>query len=254
MRVLRSARSVLSLLLCLGVLAASGLVLYPFLVPAAWLRPGKRLAIVSGYMKVMSRLLLASLRLGGATFSLSGRVPTGAPVLLVGNHQSLVDILVVNRVADPYVPAFVTRRRYARFVPLVSRCVKMLGCPVIDPRRDPRGAVTVIAEKARTLGHGLIIFPEGHRSLDGEVRPFRGAGLLAILRERRLPVHLVVSDGLWHCRRFVDFVLGVHLMQGRTEVLGPYDPPADEALLPAFVEELRTRIVDHLGAMRGGAR
>lgn len=254
MALLRSARSVLSLLLCLTVLASSGLVLYPLLVPASWLWPRRRLAIVSGYMKAMSRLLLGSLELGGASFSVSGRVPTGEPALLVGNHQSLVDILIVNMLADPYVPAFVTRRRYARFVPLVSCCVQMLRCPVIDPRRDPRGAVATITEKARSLEHGLIIFPEGHRSLDGEVRPFRAAGLLAILGERRLPVHLVVSDGLWHCRRFVDFALGVHLMRGRTEVLGPFEPPHDTSRLPAFVEDLRTRLIDRLRAMRGEGR
>ena len=105
-----------------------------------------------------------------------GRVPTAEPVLIVANHQSLTDILQITLMSTPGVPAFVARRRYERFVPLVSASVRMLGCPIVDPKRDPEGSVEAIRRGARELPHGLIIFPEGHRSRDGEVLPFRAAG------------------------------------------------------------------------------
>ena len=119
-----------------------------------------------------------------------GEEAPGSDLTLFEQVARAIDdyILVVDLVTEPYVPAFVTRRRYARFVPYVSRSVQMLGCPVIDPRRDARGALEVIAQKARTLEHGLVIFPEGHRSLDGEVRPFRVAGTVACLEARRVPL------------------------------------------------------------------
>ena len=47
-----------------------------------------------------------------------------------------------------------------------------------------------------------------------------------------------------------DFVFGIHKIDGRTEVLGPFDPPAEEAEVPAFVERMRERMVGHLEAMR----
>ena len=75
--------------------------------------------------------------------------------------------------------------------------------------------------------HGILVFPEGHRTRDGEIQPFHTAGLEIMLRERPLPVYVVVTDGFWTCRRFVDFLWNMDRIDGRTEVLGPFDPPAD---------------------------
>jgi 1-acyl-sn-glycerol-3-phosphate acyltransferase len=102
----------------------------------------------------------------------------------------------------------------------------------------------------RALEHGMLIFAEGHRSLDGEIQPFQTAGVLTVLRERRLPVYLVVTDGFWSARRLVDFVFGVGTIRGRTEVLGLFEPPAATDALPAFVEGLRETMVAHLARTR----
>jgi hypothetical protein len=82
------------------------------------------------------------------------------------------------------------------------------------------------------------------------VRPFRSAGSVACLEERRVPVYLVVVDGLWEGRRFLDFLANVPRLRGVTDVLGPFEAPGDDALLPAFVEECRGRIVERQRALR----
>ncbi len=84
-----------------------------------------------------------------------------------------------------------------------------------------------------------MLFPEGHRSTDGQLRPFRSAGFEAMLRERSLPVYLVLNDGLWRVRRLVDLLFHVHRIDAVAEVMGPYLPPADPAQLPAFLLDLR---------------
>ncbi len=61
----------------------------------------------------------------------------------------------------------------------------------------------------------------------------------------------MVTDGFWTCRRLADFLFNVHRIDGRTEVLGPFDPPAGGSMSD-FVEELRGRMVDHLASMRRG--
>jgi 1-acyl-sn-glycerol-3-phosphate acyltransferase len=126
----------------------------------------------------------------------------------------------------------------------------MLGCPIVDPRRDAKGSVEVVREAARTLRHGLLIFPEGHRSRDGEIRPFRVAGLTAILSTRSLPVYLIVNEGVWTSRRLVDFALNIHRMRGEAEVLGPFESPRDEAGIPEFIEAMRGKLVAGLQSMR----
>ncbi len=243
-------RSVLGLLGALLLWIPGGVVMRLVVLPLVWLRPAWRAGLVTWFMKAMCFGILGSLRVGGARFERRGRLDTSRPTLIVMNHQSLLDILSVTLMAAPYVPAFVTRRRYARFVPLVSPCIRLLGCPVIEPKRDRRGAVLAVREAALGLGHGLLIFPEGHRSLDGELRVFRTAGIEAILGARRLPVHLVVTDGFWKGRRFVDFVFNVHRIRGRTELLGELVPPEQPEALPAFIDSLRQRLLDRLSEIR----
>lgn len=250
MDLLRGARSLLSVLLVGLLFVLGSVVLRLFVLPGSWLFPRQRFRLVSVYMKGMSYGILALLTLGGARFRRAGALPTAQPVLVVANHQSLIDILQVTLLAQPRVPAFVARARYARFVPLVSASIRLLGSPVIDPKRDPRGAVETIRSGARWLPHGLLIFPEGHRSADGEIRPFRTSGIEAVLADRRLPVYLVLNDGLWRVRRLVDLLFRVHLVDATSEVVGRFEPPEAVAELPAFVERLRRTLVERLAARR----
>jgi 1-acyl-sn-glycerol-3-phosphate acyltransferase len=167
----------------------------------------------------MSHGILFFLRMGGATVRRSGSVRTTSPVLVLMNHQSLLDIPTAGLMSWPFVPWFVTRKRYHYGVPAVSPCLRLMGCPVIDPR-DRRGSLRTMREAARTLEHGMLIFAEGHRTLDGEVQPFQTAGVLSVLRERRMPVYLVVTDGFWVWRRMSDSLFEAGKVRGETEVLG----------------------------------
>jgi 1-acyl-sn-glycerol-3-phosphate acyltransferase len=130
----------------------------------------------------------------------------------------------------------------------------MLRCPLIDPKRDRMGAVKTIRRAARELPNGILIFPEGHRSHDGEVRPFRTVGVEALLRAKRVPVYIVVTDGLWRARRFVDNIFGVHHIDAWTAAYGPFEIPEDKAEIPAFVERLREEIVRRLEEHRARER
>jgi 1-acyl-sn-glycerol-3-phosphate acyltransferase len=247
---LRAVRSFVSVMLVGLLFALFALPLRLTVIPLAWLVPRWRFRLVSTFMHSMCRGIVLLLTLGGARFRRHGEIPTGSPLYVVANHQALLDIVQVTLLSRPRVPAFVTRTRYARFVPLVSACIRLLGCPLVDPKRDPRGALEAVRRGARDLPHGLLIFPEGHRSTTGEVRPFRSAGLLAMLDERRLPVYVVVNDGTWRVRRLTDLLFRVHVVDADSEVLGPWEPPADAAQLPEFVQGLREAIANRLADLR----
>ncbi len=249
MEVLRRVRSALSLLVTLFVFVPGGLYQYLVLVPACALFPARAREWQAAFIMGMAHSLLAGLRLGGARFHRVGHIPTDGPSIVIGNHQSLVDPAVLISMTGPWVPAFVARSRY-QHVPVVGTSMRWAKCPVIDPTRNARGAVLALAEAAARLEHGILIYPEGHRTLDGEMRPFRTSGLLAMLTTRRMPVYLAVSDGLWSNRPLADFVFNVHRMNGVTEVLGPFTPPEAEDALPAFIDSLQERMVEHLAGMR----
>ena len=217
--------------------------------PLAFLLPRRRGVLASTFFRGMSHGILFCMRLGGATLRRSGTVSTASPVLVIMNHQSLLDIPTVGLMSSPLVPRFVTRKRYQYGVPAVSPCLRLMGCPVIEPR-DRRESLNTLRLAARALEHGMLVFAEGHRSRDGEVQPFQTAGILTVLRERQMPVCLVVTDGFWSARRLIDSFLGVGKIRGETEVVGVFEPPADDTALRAFVEQLRETMIAHLELMR----
>jgi 1-acyl-sn-glycerol-3-phosphate acyltransferase len=219
--------------------------------PAIRLRPSKRDPIISWYMKGMSRGFLALTRAAGGRATRHGVIPTAEPAYLVMNHQSLLDIPTAVLMMEPYVARFIARERYGRFMPAVSLCMRLLGSPVIDPE-NRKGSLRALREAARVQPHGILVFPEGHRTRDGEIQPFHTAGLEIMLRERPLPVYVVVTDGFWTCRRLVDFLWNMDRINGRTEVLGPFPPPADGDFR-TFLEGLRKEMMARLRQMRGGA-
>lgn len=254
MQLLRALRSAFAVVLVLAYLVLFGpVLLYLWLLPASLVRPAHERRYLSRYMKIMAGGLLYLLRFGGARFERRGAIDTSRPVLIVMNHQSLIDILSATMMSAPHVPAFVTRSRYARFIPAVSPCVRMLGGPVVDPKRDPRGALAAVREAAPRQKYGLILFPEGHRSRDGALQPFKTAGAQATLEAHPMPVQIVVTDGGWKARRMVDFVFNVHQLRVRTDALETVEPPARAEDVPAFMQGLRARMEEHLARLRADA-
>jgi len=247
---LRALRSAFAFLLIAPLFMVAGTFQRFVLWPYFFLRPARRKPVMDRFMHFMARAVLVTMRLGGARISEKGHVPTAQPVLVLMNHQSLLDIPTAVALCRPDVPLIVTRKLYGRGIPLVSPMLRIQRYPLVDPKKDRKRAVTIIQETARTQEHGILLYPEGHRGQGGELQPFASAGIRVILKERHTPVYLIVTDGFWVCRRLKDFVVGIHRIDGRTEVLGPFDPPTAEAEVTAFVERMRETMLAKLEEMR----
>jgi 1-acyl-sn-glycerol-3-phosphate acyltransferase len=103
------------------------------------------------------------------------------------------------------------------------------------------------------LRHAVLLFPEGHRTMDGEIAPFRPAGLTALLAVREMPVFTVVSDGFWRFRRVTDTFFGLGSVSGRLRVVEKKMSPENPQDLPAFIEERRQNMIRELARMRAEA-
>jgi 1-acyl-sn-glycerol-3-phosphate acyltransferase len=251
MRILAQVRSLLGVAALVAWLLVGDLWERFVVWPRMRLRPARAYALISAYMKMMSHGILGIVQAAGGRLARTGTIPTEQPCYIVMNHQSLLDIPTATLMAEPYVCRFIARARYGNWVPSVSLCMRLLGCPVIEPE-NRKASLRALREAARAQPHGILVFPEGHRTRDGEIQPFHTAGLEIMMRERPLPVYLVVTDGFWKGRRFVDFLFNSDRIDGRTEVLGPFPPPADREYGP-FLEGLRGEMVERLRRMRGGA-
>ena len=241
--------------LCLGLL-----VLDPVQrLMALWvrLRPSRRIPVFGRWQQFMARFVLSGVsRIGGARIPELPEVPGEEGVLVLMNHQSLLDIpLVVGSLESAY-PRIVTRRRYVRWIPLISHMVRVYQYPVVDPRAnraETRKQAVAIAEAARTSDVPIAIFPEGTRTKDGEIGSFKKTGLRMILGARDWRVYVIVADGFWERAKFKHFLGGMHDIHGRIEMMGPLEWDDPEADPDPFIRRVRGMMMDKLADMREGA-
>jgi 1-acyl-sn-glycerol-3-phosphate acyltransferase len=217
----------------------------------ARLLPGKRLAILSWWERLLAHFVLGSTRhMGGAHIDPPPELPGQEGVLVLMNHQSLLDIPLVVAALRPLHPRIVTRARYTRGKPLISHMTRLYQYPVVDGRANARGEITAIQENAKASPVPMVLFPEGHRTRDGEIGPWKEGGLRGILAARRWTVHLVVADGYWQSARLVDFIANVSRVHGRAVALGPFEGPEPGADPERFITEMRERMIAALAALR----
>jgi len=189
-------------------------------------------------------------RVGGANIGELPVIPNEAGTLVLVNHQSLIDIPMAFAAVTPPYPKFVTRKRYARGVPLISYLLRVYEHPLVEPGRQVKDQLEMLANLAATDEHTIVIFPEGSRTRDGEIRPFRRPGLRALLTQRPMSVYIIVLDGLWRCARFADFLRTLHVIKPRIECVGPFSFSGSEEESEAFIDEMFQRMCDKLREMR----
>jgi 1-acyl-sn-glycerol-3-phosphate acyltransferase len=192
-------------------------------VPLVWMLPRHRAAILRRWVLFGRDFIMATLRtVGRARFDIQPRIPCQGGILIVANHQSLVDIPVVySCVLDGY-PRMVSHARYGRGVPLVSLTMKLCGGILVQPGRTGRAELEALRETASSAVHPIVIFPEGHRTRDGEIRTWKRAGLENFLSARAWTVHVIVIDGLWRAARITDFIRTIATVRCRAESAGTF--------------------------------
>jgi len=128
------------------------------------------------------------------------RLPASGPVILAPNHQSYLDGLFLTGA----LPFFILRRTFVvgaseYFETRSARWLARLANIVpVDPDANLVTAMQACASGLRS-NHVLLLFPEGERTIDGEVRPFRkGAAILSA--HLNVPIVPIAIDGpfaLW---------------------------------------------------------
>ncbi len=124
-------------------------------------------------------------------------IPASGPALLVCNHVSYVDALLL-LAASPRPIRFVMHKSIFR-IPLLSWFFRQArAIPIAGAKEDPRLLEAAFEAIAQALREGYLvgIFPEGGLTLDGELAAFR-PGLTRVLGETPVPVIPMALQGLW---------------------------------------------------------
>lgn len=224
--------------------------------PLVNMRPASRERILGAWARWVAGTLVGIIRhVGRAQLDLRARIPSRSGVLVVMNHQSVVDIPVAFTCVSPGYPRMVARAKYGRGVPLVSHMISFYGHILVQPGKTGRRDLEALTATARDSTLPILIYPEGHRTHDGEIRPWKRAGLDALLSARDWSVYVVVVDGLCGVARLTDFVQNISHVRCRVEMAGPfaYDGRGRETH-DEFIDELRTVMCAKLAEMRAVTR
>jgi 1-acyl-sn-glycerol-3-phosphate acyltransferase len=237
---------------CVGlVLLTADVVQRTIIVLAIKIVPSRRIRILDWWQKLMAHTMLGIVRtVGGGDVEDPPPIPGRPGVLILMNHQSLLDIPLVCAAVDDFYPKIVTRARYASGKPLISHMVRLYQYPLVDPRATTRKHLRGLAAAATEEDTPVMIFPEGTRTRDGEIGPWKRRGLERFLSARSWEVYVLVADGFWRTARLADFLESVSTVRGRCVVLGPYTSPEPGEPVDGFIDDMRARMEEGLRSLR----
>jgi long-chain acyl-CoA synthetase len=223
---------------------------WPWLRPIEWLR----VVFIEAVMQPLVWLLAAP-----TVHRQTNELPNG-PLLLIANHISTYDAALVlyalppklrRRVAIAMSGEMLLAFRTAR--PQQEFRLNFLG-PVayslitalfnVFPLARSSGYRRSFAHAGEALDHGysVLIFPEGHRSEDGSLQPFRpGIGLLAI--QSRVGILPVGLKGLGEVKKSKSGWFRSGKLSIQVGKLVSYDGSAGPAELTRELEEIVGRLV-----------
>jgi 1-acyl-sn-glycerol-3-phosphate acyltransferase len=144
----------------------------------------------------------------------------GMTYVIISNHQSLLDILLINCLR--YKFKWISKIENFN-IPVVGWYLKMADYIIVD-RQNEESKIEMLAKSYNFLKKGIsiMIFPEGTRSLNNEIGFFkRGAFQLALQAE--VPILPVLIDGTGGIlpKHGLIFSSGHHI---RIRVLDPINP------------------------------
>lgn len=167
------------------------------------------------------------------------KIPMDGRAVLVPNHDSLADVLVCSALFRPF--KFVSKASVFR-VPVLGWGMRMAAyIPLVRGSKESILEMLQMCRDTLNSEHPILIFPEGTRSEDGAVRPFKdGAFQLAI--ETDSPIYPIILAGTRNALPKHGFVapLESHV---RMRVLDPVYPHEFGHNLDRLRDHVRTVIV-----------
>ncbi len=131
--------------------------------------------------------------------------------VVISNHQSLLDIPLIGGILFTNLPKYVAKKELASGIPGISLNLQHGQHAIID-RDNPKQAVAEIqglGERSQARGTSAVIFPEGTRSRDGQLKRFKRAGTMALMAAAPdLEVVPIALSGSWRFNDIPPYPVG----------------------------------------------
>lgn len=182
------------------------------------------------------------------------RLDIPAHCMVISNHQSLLDILVlISLLGIERKPRFVAKIELRFGVPLVSFTLRKGGHSLIYRHGAPIETMRTISAMAKTCAKEQAcpaIFPEGTRSRSGALGTFHAAGIRNILEVEALPVAAIAIDGGWRVATIRGFLRRFGKDPYRVEIVKIYDAPRGKHQIADMLEDAHREIDASIARMR----
>ncbi len=189
---------------------------------------------------------------GGATLEVSGleHLVKGQPYIFVSNHQSTIDIPTLF-MALPWDVRFVAKKAL-KYVPVMGWYMWVAKFVFVDRTNHQEAVRSLDAAGAQIRGGiSIIVFPEGTRSSDCRVQPFK-KGPFALAMKARVPVVPVTIEGSGALMPKNSWQITPGVISVRVGT--PIAPEHFEGDRELLIREVRDRIIDQslsLGGLGG---
>lgn len=199
-------------------------------------------------VRAMNWTLIMCTKVLGTTHTFTGKekLKIGEPYIFVSNHQSMFDISPIEWYLNKFHPKFISKIELGKGIPSVSYNLQKGGSVLID-RKDPRQALPQIKKLGEYIERekrSAVIFPEGTRSRDGKLKPFKDTGIKTLVKYApSAKIVPITINNSWKLLKNGSFplTLGVKF---RVDVHDPIDPKGME--FEELMNQIRTTIESKL--------
>ncbi len=173
-------------------------------------------------------------------------------MLLIANHQSVIDIVGLLAAFDDHSLRFVAKKELGNWFPAVSRVLRVQRHALISRSGDFGPAMREIDHLGKRLGPGIcpVIFPEGTRSRDGEVKPFHSGAVRRLHKAKTLPLVAVAIDGGWRFAGMQDLARLPYGHEYRVAVVQVYPVVRSKTELIDQIADAQRRIIETVDRWR----
>ncbi len=172
------------------------------------------------------------------------------PCIYIANHASLLEPLILCMVLDRDV-RFLAKESVFK-VPFLGRCMRHEQHIVVyrGSKRSKNRSIQAQMQRALTTeSASIIIFPEGTRSKDGQLQPFKLGAFIAAIRQN-MPIVPIVFRGTHALmpKGVTELKPGHVTLEIGEAHYGDFDAYADDAAELAAAEALRDRLWSYFDA------
>ncbi|MCD7975602.1 MAG: 1-acyl-sn-glycerol-3-phosphate acyltransferase [Tannerellaceae bacterium] len=197
---------------------------------------------------ILNFFLVANTYLLGTRYKIENlsSLPSGVPIIIAANHQSLYDISTMIWFMRKIHPKFISKIELGKGIPSISYNLKHGGSVLID-RKDPKQSLSEIRKMAEYIEinkRTAVIFPEGTRSKNGKPRRFAENGLKILCKYAPSAYVIPVTiNNSWKMTKWGSFPMGL----GNKLIFTIHEPLAVKDMpFPTLFEKTEQAVIDRI--------